>query len=48
MEKKRAPGSLREIMDEIEKRAAAYTPEWHMDGENPDIGTALAQVYYFL
>ncbi len=45
MEKKRAPGSLREIMDEIEKRAAAYTPEWHMDGENPDIGTALAQVY---
>lgn len=45
MERKKIPGSLREIMDEIEKKAAAYTPEWHMDRENPDIGTALAQVY---
>ena len=45
MERKRDLASLGEILEEIEKRAAAYTPEWHMDLENPDIGTALAQVY---
>lgn len=37
--------SPREIIDEIIEKAAAYTPEWRMDEENPDIGTALALVY---
>ncbi len=37
--------SLREIINEIKKKAAGYTPEWRMDEENPDIGTALALVY---
>jgi hypothetical protein len=37
--------SLEGIMEEIRSRASAYTPEWHLDIENPDIGTALAQVY---
>lgn len=45
MERKRDLALPGEILEEIEKRAAAYTPEWHMDLENPDIGTALAQVY---
>lgn len=34
-----------EILEEIGKKAAAYTPEWRFDQENPDIGTALASVY---
>ena len=37
--------SVEGIMQEIRSRAAAYTPEWHLDTENPDIGTALAIVY---
>lgn len=37
--------SLREIINEIKEKAAGYTPEWRMDEENPDIGTALALVY---
>ena len=37
--------SVDEIMNEIRSRAAAYTPEWHLDRRNPDIGTALAEVY---
>ena len=37
--------SPREIIDEIKEKAAGYTPEWRMDEENPDIGTALALVY---
>ncbi|NLV16019.1 MAG: hypothetical protein GXY50_02245 [Syntrophomonadaceae bacterium] len=35
----------RDIIDEIKEKAAGYTPEWRMDEENPDIGTALALVY---
>ncbi|MDO4803531.1 MAG: hypothetical protein Q4A32_01765 [Lachnospiraceae bacterium] len=37
--------TIRDIMEEICVRAAAYTPEWHVDMENPDIGSALAAVY---
>lgn len=34
-----------EIMEQIQKRAASYVPEWRFDAEFPDIGTALAFVY---
>lgn len=34
-----------EIMEEMQRRAASYVPEWQMDRKNPDIGTALAEVY---
>ena len=37
--------SVEEIMEEIRSRAAAYTPEWHFNSANPDIGTALAEIY---
>lgn len=37
--------SQEEIMEAIGEKAASYTPEWHLDWENPDIGAALAQVY---
>ena len=37
--------SVREIIDEMKEKAAGYTPEWRMDEDNPDIGTALALVY---
>jgi hypothetical protein len=37
--------SQREIIDKIKEKAAGYTPEWRMDEDNPDIGTALALVY---
>lgn len=37
--------SQREIIDEIKAKAKGYTPEWRMDEDNPDIGTALALVY---
>lgn len=37
--------SMEGIMEEIRSRAEAYTPEWHLDTGNPDIGTALAEVY---
>lgn len=34
-----------EILEQIEKKAKSYVPEWRFDKENPDIGTALAMVY---
>lgn len=34
-----------DILKFIEHAAAAYTPEWRFDLENPDAGTALACVY---
>jgi len=37
--------SQRDIIDEIREKAVANTPEWRMDEDNPDIGTALALVY---
>lgn len=45
MEKKRRPRSEEEIMDAIIARAASYVPEWRPDRSDPDIGTALAQVF---
>ena len=37
--------SYRDIINKIKENAAANTPEWRMDEDNPDIGTALALVY---
>lgn len=37
--------SQKEIIDEIKEKAFSYTPEWRMDLDNPDIGTALALVF---
>ncbi len=34
-----------EIMEEIREKARSYTPEWRLDRRDPDIGTALAEVY---
>ena len=34
-----------EILEEICGKARSYTPEWHPDPKNPDIGEALAEVY---
>lgn len=34
-----------EITTQLKKRAAAYTPEWRFDRENPDGGTALAVIF---
>lgn len=33
------------LLDLLEKKAGAYTPQWRFDRENPDLGTALAYVY---
>lgn len=33
------------IIEEIKKKAAAYTTEWKFDLENPDMGTALAMLF---
>lgn len=37
--------SKESIIEEIEKRAKSYTPEWSMDRKNPDIAAALALAY---
>ncbi len=34
-----------EILQQIQRKARSYTPEWRFDLEQPDIGTALAFVY---
>ncbi|MEG2221308.1 MAG: hypothetical protein RRY95_01115 [Oscillospiraceae bacterium] len=34
-----------EILNTIASTAAAYTPEWRFDRENPDLGAALALIY---
>lgn len=34
-----------DIIRAIAQRAAAYTPEWRFDRENPDVGSALALIY---
>lgn len=35
----------RELIERMKRLAAAYTPEWKFDEENPDIATALAMLY---
>ncbi len=37
--------SREDIVNAIKEKALSYTPEWRMDEEKPDIGTALALVY---
>lgn len=34
-----------DILDKIRELAAAYTPEWQFDGQNPDIGSVLALLF---
>lgn len=34
-----------ELLRTIASRAAAYTPEWRFDRDDPDLGTALALIY---
>ena len=34
-----------ELLAAIAQRAAAYTPEWRFDRDDPDLGTALALIY---
>ena len=34
--------NTRAFLDKVRERASSYTPEWRMDLENPDGGTALA------
>ena len=37
--------SKEELLNTIAARAAAYTPEWRFDRDDPDLGTALAVIY---
>lgn len=34
-----------EIIEQMQKKALSYVPEWRFSAENPDIGSALALVY---
>ena len=37
--------SRRDVLEEMQKLAESYTPEWRFDQEHPDVGTALALIY---
>lgn len=37
--------TARQIMEQIGELAEAYTPEWRLDRDNPDGGTALAMIF---
>ncbi len=39
------PRSEQDVEEEIEELAASYTPEWHFDSEDPDIGTVIAKIF---
>ena len=39
------PYGEKELLEQMKRLAAAYTPEWRMDTERPDVGTALAMIY---
>lgn len=41
----RYPFTTEELLAQISKKAGAYVPEWRLDWENPDIGSALARVF---
>lgn len=46
MQERKAGGLSREqLLQALEEKAAAYTPEWRMDLEHPDMGTAVALVF---
>lgn len=46
MQERQAGGLSREqLLKALEERAAAYTPQWRMDLEHPDMGTAAALVF---
>lgn len=38
-------GGTNQILDRMEKLACSYTPQWRLDRENPDMGTALAFLF---
>lgn len=38
-------GDQEEILDKLEALAVSYAPEWRMNRENPDMGTALALLF---
>ncbi|MBQ6968583.1 MAG: hypothetical protein IJP84_11870 [Lachnospiraceae bacterium] len=37
--------SVTELENRIEKLSAEYTPEWHFDNNDPDIGTVIAKIF---
>ncbi len=37
--------SWQKLVDQIEEKAESYTPEWRFNRENPDAGTALAEIF---
>ncbi len=37
--------TAKELEARIEELAASYTPEWHFDRENPDIGSVIAKLF---
>lgn len=39
------PRGREELLRSIAARAAAYTPEWRFDRDDPDLGTALSLIY---
>lgn len=39
------PCDKEKLLEQMKKLAGAYTPEWRMDTERPDLGTALAIIY---
>ncbi len=45
MEERQEEQRKKEMLKILKERASSYVPEWRLDEENPDIGTALALVY---
>lgn len=39
------PLTTEELLEQISQKARSYVPEWRLDWDNPDIGSALAQVF---
>ncbi|MEG1107971.1 MAG: hypothetical protein RSE97_03755, partial [Oscillospiraceae bacterium] len=39
------PRDAKQLRERISELAAAYTPEWRFDTENPDVGTTLALIF---
>ncbi len=37
--------SVKDLEKRIEDLSAGYTPEWHFDNDDPDIGTAIAKIF---
>jgi len=37
--------TIEDIIEEIRKKAKSYTPEWHFDTKNPDIGACIGLIF---